>query len=278
MLPLLIAGIFDQLYIVFNRVVASGISGDISALDYGNRVTTMVSAAFLVTISTVLYPSLVQNSETMDGFVQHFASGINLNLVIGLPATVALVILRVPVTRLVFERGAFVAEYTMITAGTLSCYAIGILGVGLRELCSRGFYALRATRTPMVVGISGVLLNIGLNYVFYAWFGVSGIALSATVSVSLIATVLLGLLRRRVKRIGGRRILLCLLKTGLATGIMAGVLTIAMRVLSMSSLAGVKLGIFLVGVMGVALLLYVVSLWAMKTEELELLLGMVKHR
>ena len=169
MLPLLVMGVFDQLYIVFDRMAVSATAGDISALDYGNRVTTMISAAFLVTIATVLYPSLTRDARDRGSFAGHFSFGVNLNILIGLPATAALLILRVPVTRIVFERGAFDSGHTAVTSGVMACYALGMMGVGLREICNRAFWAQKLTRIPMFVGVGGVALNIlymfGVGYV-----------------------------------------------------------------------------------------------------------------
>ncbi|MDR1570234.1 MAG: murein biosynthesis integral membrane protein MurJ [Oscillospiraceae bacterium] len=278
MLPLLIMGAFDQLYIVFDRVAASANAGDISALDYGNRITTMVSAALLVTISTVLYPSLTQTAPNKNAFAEHFSFGVNLNLLIGLPAMSALLTLRVPVTRMVFERGAFDGSHTAITAGVLACYALGMIGIGLKELCNRAFWAQKSTRTPMFVGVGGVILNIALDFPLYAWIGVSGVALASAISAASCSAVLIFLLRARVKRVGGKDILICLIKSAAATLAMTAALSLCVRLTGMTDLRGTKLIAALLGSIGIGLVSYVAFLSVLRTKELSMIFAMVKRR
>lgn len=139
MLPVLISSAFDQVYMIVGKAVASSGIGDITILDYGNRVSTMVSAVLLTSIATVLYPTLVKNVDSSEDFRRTLSLGVNLNLLIAIPAMAALTLLRLPVTRLVFERGAFTAKDSLLTCGTLACYSCGILGVGLREIGNRTF-------------------------------------------------------------------------------------------------------------------------------------------
>ena len=272
MLPLLVMGVFDQMYIVFDKVVASATEGDVSALGYASRITTMVSAAFLLTIATVLYPSLTKAAGDSGDFAEQFAFGINLNLLIGIPAMAVLFIMRVPVVRAVYEHGEFKPDYTSITAGCMACYALGMVGIGIREMCNRAFWAQKSTRTPMIVGIGAVLLNIALDYPLYSLFGVSGVALSAAVSASAAAAVLLVLLRKRIKRVGGGTILTCLIKTIGATAVMCAVLFAGMRLFNLDSVK------WLLATALLGLVAYVAALALMRTREISLIASLVKAR
>ncbi|MDR2658072.1 MAG: murein biosynthesis integral membrane protein MurJ, partial [Oscillospiraceae bacterium] len=277
-LPLLIGGVFDQLYIVFDRVVASATAGDISALDYGSRVTTMVSAAFLTTIATVLYPSLTASTRDAKRFVGHFSLGVCLNVIIGLPAVAALLMLRAPVTRLVFERGAFDASDAAVTAGTMACYALGIPGLGLKELCNRAFYARQATRLPMAIGVLGVLLNIALDYLLYTLMGVSGVALASAIAATITAGTLIILLRINTGRVGGGAILVCLGKTAAATAVMCGVIFAGSRAFSLQTAYGIKLALPLLGTAAAGLAAYVIVLALLRTRELSDMVHMILNK
>lgn len=278
MLPLLAMYVFDQLYIVFDRVAASANPGDISALDYGNRITTMVSAALLVTIATVLYPAMTRDAGERSAFAGHFSFGINLNIIIGLPAMVALFILATPITRLVYERGAFGGEQTAITAGVLACYAIGMIGVGVKELCNRAFWAQKSTKTPMVIGIVSVVVNIALEFPLYAMFGVSGVALASAISASLASLTLILLLRKRVQHVGGRDIITCLCKTVAATVIMSIVLLILTRVFGMVSSTGRSLIVHLGVAIAAGVVSYLAAHFLLRTKELRLLISRARTR
>lgn len=279
MLPVLISGAFDQVYILFDKMVAlRGAVGDLTALDLANRVSTMVSAVLLTTVATVLYPSLVRDVDNKSGFRDSLRFGINVNLLIALPAMAAIILLRQPMTSLVYQRGAYGAEATALTANILACYAAGILGVGLRELCNRAFYAYKDTKIPMIVGVCIVVENIVLNFALHSLLGPSGIALATAISSMTSGGVLLFLLHRKRGVVDGRRVLGCLWRTAVATGAMAAVLVLLAGVLGLAGRTGMALvpGLLVTCVAGV--LVYAGMLLLLRTEELTELVGFVKKK
>ncbi len=278
MLPVLISSAFDQVYFMVDRAVASSVEGNITALDYGNRISTMVSSVLLTTIATVLYPSLVRNTGNREKFTEDLTFGLNLNLLVAMPAMAALILLATPVTRMVYEHGAFSSDDTLLTSGTLACYSAGILGVGLRELCNRCFYAYKNTKIPTIVGVCVVLLNIGLDFALYPTFGAPGIA-GATAACSLASGfALLFMLHRSKKVVDQPRVLRCLWKTLVACVAMLASLLVLSFVLHMGTLGGAKFyGAMLVNfVIGIAI--YFTVLKILKTKELEVAFGMIKRK
>ncbi|MDL2317651.1 murein biosynthesis integral membrane protein MurJ [Eubacteriales bacterium OttesenSCG-928-A19] len=279
MIPVLVSSTFDQLYIIFDRMVAyRGAVGDPSALDYANRVSTMVSAVLLTTVATVLYPNLVRHVDNRDKFADNLSFGINLNLLIALPATAAMILLRVPITRIVYERGMFTAEDTLLTSTLLACYCAGIFGVGMRELCNRCFYAYKDTVIPTIVGVGVVLLNLGLNYLLHAMIGVAGIAAATAISSLASGFVLLFLLYRKHHVLEGKRILRCLWKTALATALMIAVLVLLSSLLNLNALAGMSLLLMLGITCVIGVLVYFVVLKLLRLEELSMLMGAIGRR
>ncbi|MDR2506053.1 MAG: murein biosynthesis integral membrane protein MurJ [Oscillospiraceae bacterium] len=272
MLPLLVMGVFDQMYIVFDRVVTSSIEGDISALNYAYRISTMVSSAFLLTISTVLYPSITKAADDKREFAEQFSFGVNLNMLIGIPAMAMLLILRQPVVRAVYERGAFLPSNTLTTAGCLACYSVGMVGVGLREILNRAFWAKKSMRIPMMVGVLGVILNIALDFPLYNLFGVSGVALSQSVSIFAAAAALMIILKIKYSDIGSPAMLACLRKTAVATAAMCAALLALQYLLNLDSIA------YLLAAALVGLLVYIALLFVQKTSEVSMLFSFLKAR
>lgn len=279
MIPVLISSAFDQLYTTFDSMVAyRGDVGDPAKLDFANRISTMVSSVLLTTVATVLYPNLVRHVNDRDKFADNLSFGININLLIALPAMAALILLRVPITRLVYERNMFTAEDTRVTSVLLAAYSAGILGVGLRELCNRCFYAFKDTKVPTIVGIGAVALNIALNYALHPILGPAGIAAGTAISGTVSGLVLLFFLQRKRHVLEGSRVFKCLWKTLVATGAMSAVLMILFRALNMGTRGGMQLlmGMGIAFVAGVAV--YAVMLLVLKTEELGMLVDMVKSK
>lgn len=275
MLPVLISSAFDQVYMIVDKAVASAGVGGITTLDYGNRISTMVSAVLLTSIATVLYPALVKNVGSEDDFRKTLGFGINLNLLIAIPAIAALVLLRLPVTRLVYQRGAFTAEDAMLTCVTLACYSCGILGVGLRELGNRSFYAHKQTRIPTIIGICAVLLNIALDIILYPVWGAAGIAVGTAISSTLSGLTLILMLHRKLHAIDVKRLFTCLWKVAAATACMCAAIVVSSNIFNLSDATG---KVFLLGtgftcIIGVAV--YAALLLVLRTEEFTAAISMV---
>ena len=274
MLPLLATGAFDQLYILI-RSIASDMAGHITVLDLSTRLSTMVSMVLLTTIATVLYPSLVRHVGEKERFRDNLSFGINLNLLLALPASAALIFLSGPITRLVYERGAFSTQDTLLTAQTLAMTAVGILGIGLRELLTRCFYAQMDVKAPTIIGILTVALNALLSFALYPVHGAPGIAIATSISAIFSAVTLLILQTRRHRVLDGRRTLRCLWKTSVASATMVGLLLALLRALRVESFAGGAFALAMLTLILIGIGFYVAVLWALRTEELSMALAFI---
>ena len=110
-----------------------------------------------------------------------------------------------PIVRLLYERGRFDAQATTVVAGSLAAFSIGLTFNGTMLLLNRAFFSLQSNWLPTLVALGNLALNAALDTAFYR-LGVWGIPL-ATSLVNLAGTAaLLLLLRRRVRRIEGSRL------------------------------------------------------------------------
>jgi len=148
------------------------------------------------------------------------------------PASIILLVLRVPLVRLAFGSKSFSWEATLLTGQVVAFLTIAIFAQSLTQLLVRGFYALHNTKTPFVVGIVSVLVNViaSIYFSLILKMGVVGLALSTSLS-SLINTFLLG--KFLLKKLGGfeERAVISLGKKVFATGIMGFVLYLFMKIL-----------------------------------------------
>ena len=102
-----------------------------------------------------------------------------------------------PIVRLVYQRGEFTAEDTVIVAQCLQAFSIGLLFTGWMLILNRSFYAVQTNWTPTAIALGAVALNAIFDTVFYR-LGIWGIPL-ATSTVNVVAsTVLLVMMRRRL--------------------------------------------------------------------------------
>lgn len=115
-----------------------------------------------------------------------------------LPASVLLIVLRIPLVRIFFGSRGFDWPATVLTAHTLSFFAVGIFFQAHSGLLARAFFALKSTRVPLVSSLIALVFGSALAIVstrLWHW-NVWGLALSASV-IDLIDFLILYLLLSR---------------------------------------------------------------------------------
>jgi putative peptidoglycan lipid II flippase len=122
---------------------------------------------------------------------------------------------------LLYERNRFGPADTVATAAALMFYAPGLLGYSAVKIASPTFYSLRDSRTPVVVSILSVAVNLSLNLALIRVLGYSGLALGTALAAIFNAAMLLWLLYRRLGGLDGRPVAIAALKIGVASVLMA---------------------------------------------------------
>lgn len=200
--PVLVATAVGQLGLVVDRVLASSLAeGSVAALNYGNRLMGLVPGVFGLAIITVMYPTLAGFAAARDfaRFGRAFAEAAKMINFILVPVAVGMAVLRVPLVRLAFERGAFDAQATEATAWALLFFCVGVGVFTLRDMANRAFFALQDTTTPMIVGAASVGINIVANLLLVGPLKHGGLALGTSLAGVFGVGVLLWRLRERVR-------------------------------------------------------------------------------
>ena len=211
-----IAGIgVVQLNFWVNTWLASQMqSGSVAGLQYGFSLMLMAQAAIAQSVAIAAMPTFsVQHAlGKVDELRSALAASLRGVLLLAVPASAGLMLLRKPIVRLLYQRGQFDAQMTELVAWALLWYAAGLVGHSMLEILTRAFYAQQDTRTPVLVGASAMGLNVVLSLVFAAlfsglgWFPHGGLALANSAATALEMGALYLLMRRRLKEIDGRRI------------------------------------------------------------------------
>jgi len=199
--PIFVAGLFGQLYVVVDRRLASGLDiGSIAALNFANRLVQLPFGIFVMALSTAVFPTLADLAARGDkkAFAEALVASLRGLLLLLVPAAVGLFVLREPIVRLAFERGSFDAADTAKTALALGFYALGLLGLSAGTVLTRAFYSLQDTLTPVKIGVLTAILNALLAIVLVEPLAHGGLALANSLGVSLSAVLLLGLLRKKL--------------------------------------------------------------------------------
>jgi putative peptidoglycan lipid II flippase len=157
----------------------------------------------------------------MPALRQTLSHAVRLVLALTVPATFGLVALGVPIVRVIFERGRFLPADTEAVALALMGYSPGLVGYSAVKVLSPTFYALRDSRTPVIVSVSAVLMNAVLSVLLARSLGFVGLSLGTAIASLLNAGLLLMLLRRRLGPIGIARMGSTLMRITVASAVMA---------------------------------------------------------
>lgn len=236
MAPAVIGTAATQVNVFVNTFYASGINGGPSWLDFSFRLMQLPIGIFGVAIGMAATPTVSRYAARGDikSFRRTLSSSISLVFLLTLPSACGLIVLGRPIVALIFERGAFTSVDTEMVAVALAAYALGLAGYAAVKILSPAFYALDDARTPMLISLVSILFNVGGGYYFrelFSRFGVTpqtpagyahaGLALS-TSFVALINFFALTLfMRRRIRRLEGRRILSSLSRIALASAVLS---------------------------------------------------------
>ncbi|MCY4147577.1 MAG: oligosaccharide flippase family protein, partial [Chloroflexi bacterium] len=246
-------GVFSLNFLVMNNIASRLGSGSVSALDWGWRLMQIPQTLIGTAMGIVIFPTLAALSEMNDlaGKRSAMSGALRFILVCSLPSSVALIVLGRPLISLL-ERGAFDSSASALVYSTLSMFTLGLVVHAALEVIARSFYADKDTLTPLFAALAGALVNFAAALVLsevelvdaarfgnavarsLPWLGlpieignVSGLALANSLGVMVEALALLLVLRRRWHGARENELASTLMKTLVASLIMATVIVAA---------------------------------------------------
>jgi putative peptidoglycan lipid II flippase len=188
---------------------------------------------FAVSIFTALIPAMSGRwaDHDVDALRRLLSQGLRMTAVILLPAAAGYLVLAEPITRLLLRHGHFHAA--SLTADTLVAFALGMLFFASFQLLTRTFYSMQDSRTPALVNVASASVNIALDvlYVNGLNLGVQGLALGHASTYAFSTLVGMVLLRRRLGRLDGARVLASVSRIAVAALIAAGAAWAAWRLI-----------------------------------------------
>ncbi len=169
MLPAMFGVSVSQINLLLDTVLASFLpTGTVSWLYYSERLTELPLGVFGIAIATVILPGLSREYATeSDAEFRHTLDwAITMILVIGLPASFALMILAGPILGTLFQYGAMSARDVDMASLSLAAMALGLPAFMLIKVLATAYYARQDTRTPVIIGIKAMIANMVLNLLF----------------------------------------------------------------------------------------------------------------
>ncbi|BCN94011.1 putative lipid II flippase MurJ [Thiomicrorhabdus immobilis] len=200
MLPALFGVSVAQINLLVDTVLASFlVTGSVSWLYYSDRLMEFPLGVFGVALATVVLPGLSKKAanENWQGFQEDIDSALRLVLIIGLPATLGLLILSEPLITTLFFYGAFTAHDASMSSMSLMAYSFGLLGFILVKILAPAFYSRKDMKTPVKIAVVALVTNTVLNLILIGPFAHVGLAAATTVSAFVNAGLLYWYLQKQ---------------------------------------------------------------------------------
>jgi putative peptidoglycan lipid II flippase len=211
-----------EVNILVNTIFASHEDGAVAWLGYAFRVLYLPIGIFGVAVGTVATTGLAQRAAAGDteGLRATLRQGLAAVAFLTIPATLGLILLRVPIVSLLFERGRFGPADTLATATALALYSIGLVAYTGVKVLAPAFYALGSPRVPLLASVSAVVTNLIVVVTLHGSIGYRAIALGTALGSLVNASVLFAVFQRRTGGLATRELGVSIAKTLAATAVM----------------------------------------------------------
>lgn len=250
MLPRIVGlGVFQFNFLVMNNIASRLGVGAVSAFDWGWRLMQIPQTLIGTAMGIVIFPTLAGLSALgdEDGKRTAMVGALRFILIASIPSAIGLLVVGRPLIGLL-EGGAFDASASILVYSTLRAFMLGLIVHSMLEVVARSFYADKDTVTPLWAALIGALVNVVLSFtlsdvanadtnrIFLLAFNqgmplgnapmlgnISGLALANSLATLVEVGVLLVILRRRWSGIQEGTLATTVLKTLIASVVMAGV-------------------------------------------------------
>jgi len=206
-----VAGLaITQVNVFVGTLLASFLAeGSVAALTYAFRLVQFPIGVIGVAIATGALPVMAAFAakDAMGEVKETLQSSLRLAFFLTLPAIVGLVVFRLPVLHVLFERGAFTRPVTLLTADIMMGYTVGLCFYVGNRILAPAFYAMQDTWTPVRTAMTAVGVNIAASILLMQPLGAAGLALATAVASASNFLLLFARLRKRIGLLGGRRLL-----------------------------------------------------------------------
>jgi putative peptidoglycan lipid II flippase len=202
--PVTIGVAVNQMYLIIDKILASGLAeGSISALQYASKVMQLPLNIFVLAVSSAFFPTMSKLAASNDSksLASVLNQAIGVIIMFTVPAATGLIVLREPIIKVLFERGAFNSNATQMTAVALMFFSFGILGQAMNIILTRGYFSLQDTKTPIKITILGVVINIIASIILVKFLSHAGLALANSIAATVSSLVMFIYLSRRIKGI-----------------------------------------------------------------------------
>lgn len=226
MMPRILGLAVTQINLWVITVIGSVIaSGSIAVFNLANNLQSFPISIFGISFATASFPYLTEavSKNNPNSFKLHFSKTFSRILFFIIPISILMLIMRAQIVRLILGAGKFDWEDTILTAQSLGFFTLSIFAQALIPLLARSFYSFQDTKTPVIISIISVAVNIISSLILIKPLGVMGLALAFSISSIINMSLLFIILYFRIGGLNGFQLIKNFFKIVVISFIMGGV-------------------------------------------------------
>ncbi|MGA2265988.1 MAG: murein biosynthesis integral membrane protein MurJ [Phycisphaerae bacterium] len=258
---------------VFHRPLSEGVLVRLAA---AQRLYQFPMGVLAISLGIAVFPLLARYASRgdMSNLRDSFNRAMRLAMMEGLATGAGLFLLAKPIIGLIYRHGDFMRADADQSAFILQMYVLGLWAYCTYQIVLRAFYSLKDPTTPLKVScVMAVVYMASVSVLIWVpRIGAGAFGLTAAGTFSLNVVLMTVLLRKRIGRIGGRKLLASTLRSLACCAVMAAVV-LALRYV----LAGRSNGLVVAACVPAGAAAFLATAWAMKAPELGELLGAVRR-
>ncbi len=182
--PGVAAASVQQINLLIGSLIASFQPGAVSYIYYSDRVNQLPLGMIGIALGVVLLPEVTRQLsaglEKQAG--KTITRGIELGLLLTIPAMVAMIVVSEELIIGLFQRGEFTALDATQTGRALAAFGFGLPGYVLVKVLQPGYFAKGDTKRPMQMAVIMVCVNIVMSLILFPFIGHVGLAVATSIA------------------------------------------------------------------------------------------------
>ncbi len=182
----------SQLFVLIDRYFYNQVQdGGIAAINYATTLYLLPLSIFSAGLATALFPKFsdsfsAKNIELLSSYLNQ---GLKNNLLIFIPITIFIFFNSELIVGIIYQRGKFSETSTLLTAEILKIFAISLIFYSSYAIINKFMYAAELLKKLVVLTFAATVTKLIINYLLVEKFMQNGLAVSSTISYSLMGVV-----------------------------------------------------------------------------------------
>lgn len=274
--PVIIGICAHQINILTNSSIAFRYDADnYIVLNNAQNLGVQIVITMVLAVASVIYPRLseLEAKKADKEFSECLTSTLNGIILLLVPVSFGFYMLGDKFIDLIYGYGRFTVENVELGGSVFSLYAIGMLGLGFKEITDRAFYARKNTKISAYNGVFIMAVNIALSIILVKPFGLRGVAAAYSAAALLGGINILLQFQKKYSDIKIKALVITVVKSAAASAVMAVVIYFLRDISIGDSKAALFLTLALSALAGIAV--YAAILMLTGTNEIK---NFIKNR